>query len=63
MSRMSNLRCAAAATFAAVVGAMGVAPAEAAVVISYAGFTGACSVGGGLTCMGDTAVTGGAPCA
>ena len=59
MSRISNLRCAAAATFAAVVGAMGVAPAEAAVIISYAGFTGACSVGGGLTCVGNTAVTSG----
>ena len=52
-----NLRSAAAA--AAVVGAMAVAPAEAAVVINYPGFTGACS-GGGLTCVGDTVVTGGA---
>ena len=59
MSRIPNLRCAAAATFAAVVGAMGVAPAEAAVVISYPGFTGACGVLGGLTCVGSTAVTGG----
>ena len=59
MSRTFNLRSAVAASFAAVVAAMGVAPAEAAVVISYPGFTGACS-GGGLTCVGDTAVTGGA---
>lgn len=58
MSRIPNLRSAAAATFVAVVGAMGMAPAEAAVVISYPGFTGACS-GGGLTCVGNTAVTGG----
>ena len=60
MSRTFNLRSAVAASFAAVVAAMGVAPAEAAVVISYPGFTGACGVLGGLTCVGATAVTGGA---
>ena len=58
MSRNFNLRSAVAASFAAVVGAVGVAPAEAAVVITYPGFTGACS-GGGLTCVGDTTVTSG----
>lgn len=59
MSRIFNLRSTVAASFAAIVGAMGVAPAEAAVVISYPGFTGACGVGGGLTCVGNTTVTGG----
>ena len=58
MSRIFNLRSTVAASFAAIVAAMGVAPAEAAVVIAYPGFTGACS-GGGLTCVGSTTVTGG----
>lgn len=54
--RMS--RTGVAASFAALIGAAAMAPAQAAVVISYPGFTGACS-GGGLTCVGSTSVTGG----
>lgn len=56
MTRFQPLRAVTAAAFAALVGAAAVAPAQAAVVISYPDFTGAC--GSGLTCVGSTAVTG-----
>lgn len=58
MIRSKKFRSAIATSFAALVGAAAMAPAQAAVVIAYPGFTGACS-GGGLTCVGNTGVTGG----
>lgn len=58
MTRSKKFRSVIAASFATLVGAVAMAPAQAAVVIAYPGFTGACS-GGGLTCVGNTAVTGG----
>lgn len=59
MIRPNTLRTTFATAFVALVGTLTVAPAQAAVVISYPGFTGACS-GGGLTCVGSTSVTAGA---
>lgn len=57
MTRSKPRLSTAAAAFAAIVGGAMLSPAHAAVVISYPGFTGACS-GGGLTCVGNTVVTG-----
>lgn len=59
MTRIAAFKTSIAASFAALALTTGMSAANAAVVISYPNFTGACS-GGGLTCVGSAAVTGGA---
>lgn len=59
MISKSKFRSTFLASVIGLIGAATMAPAEASVVISYPGFTGACAVAGGLTCVGNTAVTGG----